>query len=209
MNLKSFPLTTFLTSVAKLSQLPADMGSEIAFAGRSNAGKSSAINAITGVKGLAKTSKTPGRTQLLNFFMLDEQHRLVDLPGYGYAKVTERIKLRWQELLEEYFTHRTSLVCLVLVMDARHPLKEFDQQMLQWANHYQLPIHILLTKADKLSPSAAAQTLQQVKKTLTDFTAPISVQLFSAPKGTGVTEARKFLLTKLFDAHNNNNHEIA
>jgi GTP-binding protein len=199
MNLKAFPLTTFLISAAKLSQLPPDTGAEIAFAGRSNAGKSSALNAITGVKGLAKTSKTPGRTQLLNFFALAEQHRLVDLPGYGYAKVTEATKLRWQELLEQYLTHRTSLCCLVLVMDIRHPLKEFDQQMLQWANHYQLPVHILLTKADKLSHGAAMQTLQQVKKALADFSAPITTQLFSALKNTGISEARKFLLAKLFN----------
>jgi GTP-binding protein len=199
MSLKAFPPTTFLISAAKLSQLPSDNGAEIAFAGRSNSGKSSAINAITGAKGLAKTSKTPGRTQLLNFFTLDEQHRLVDLPGYGYAKVTESIKLRWQELLEEYLTHRTSLCCLVLVMDIRHPLKEFDQQMLQWANHYQLAVHVLLTKADKLSHGAAMQTLQQVKKTLADFSTPMGAQLFSSLKSTGVTEARKFLLTTLFN----------
>lgn len=197
---KTFPKTAFLTSAAKLSQLPSDEGAEIAFAGRSNAGKSSAINAITGVNGLAKTSKTPGRTQLLNVFTLDDKHRLVDLPGYGYAKVTEEIKRRWQELLEQYLTHRQSLRCLILVMDIRHPLKEYDQQMLQWSDHYQLPVHILLTKADKLSHGAALQTLNQVKKTLATFSVSTTVQLFSSSKNTGLPEARKQLLNVLFTA---------
>lgn len=199
MNHNPFPPTSFLISAAKLAQLPPDEGVEIAFAGRSNAGKSSAINAITGVKGLAKTSKTPGRTQLLNVFTLDEQHRLVDLPGYGYAKVNEEIKQRWQKLLENYLTHRQSLSCLILVMDIRHPLKEYDKQMLHWANHYQLPVHLLLTKTDKLSRGAATQTLQQVKKSLADLSVPITMQLFSALKGTGIPEARKQLLTTLFN----------
>jgi GTP-binding protein len=199
MSKTAFPKTTFLLSVGNLSQLPEDSGAEIAFAGRSNAGKSSAINAITGVKGLAKTSKTPGRTQLLNFFIIDEEHRLVDLPGYGYAKVPEATKVRWQKLLERYLVTRQSLRCLILVMDIRHPLKEFDQHMLMWAAQQQLPVHILLTKADKLSRGAAHRTLQQIKSVLPEYHITTSIQLFSAQDGTGVMEARKQLLTTSFE----------
>ncbi|MES9938030.1 MAG: ribosome biogenesis GTP-binding protein YihA/YsxC, partial [Sedimenticola sp.] len=137
----------FLTSAAKLNQSPADEGIEVAFAGRSNAGKSSAINTLCQQRNLARTSKTPGRTQLLNFFTLDEQRRLVDLPGYGYAKVAEKVKLQWQKELAAYLEQRQSLRGIILLVDVRHPLKEFDQQMLDWSAQIDLPVHILLTKA--------------------------------------------------------------
>ncbi len=185
-----FQQTTFLLSVAKLSQLPPDQGAEVAFAGRSNAGKSSALNAITGIKNIARTSKTPGCTQLLNFFAVDEKRRLVDLPGYGYAKVPEEVKLRWQKTLGEYLTLRQTLRGLVLVTDIRHPLNPFDNQMLNWSRQQQLPVHLLLTKADKLSRGAAHATLQQVQNALQEFDLLPTVQLFSAKSGLGIQEAR-------------------
>jgi len=191
---KSLQQTTFLTSVAQVKQLPADQGAEVAFAGRSNAGKSSAINAITGVKNLAKTSKTPGCTQLLNFFNLDDKRRLVDLPGYGYAKVPVAIKERWQRTLEHYLINRSSLRGLILVTDIRHPLNPFDQQMLAWAAQTQLPIHLLLTKADKLTHGQAKAVLQQVKNNLAGQSITHSIQLFSAKSGIGLDEARSHLL---------------
>lgn len=141
----------FLKSAAQLSQLPNDNGIEIAFAGRSNAGKSTAINVLTGIKGLAKTSKTPGRTQLINLFAIDDQRRLVDLPGYGYAAVPQAVKERWQQTLSRYLQNRQCLRGLILLMDIRHPLTEFDQHIIQWATSAKLPIYILLTKADKLA----------------------------------------------------------
>lgn len=188
-----FPPCTFLTSAAQLKQLPSDTVAEVAFAGRSNAGKSSAINAITGQKNLARASKTPGRTQLINFFTLDNQRHLVDLPGYGYAKVSAEIKERWQKTLAQYLETRESLTGLILVSDIRHPLKEYDQQMLYWATDRQLPVHILLTKADKLSRGAALTTLQQVKKALHEFNT-VTCQLFSAHSHLGLDEARKQIL---------------
>lgn len=190
----TFPPVTFLISAAALAQLPFDQGAEVAFAGRSNVGKSSALNAITGVRGLARTSKTPGRTQLINFFSLDNTRRVVDLPGYGYAKVPLEIKARWEKTLAQYLETRTSLRGLVLLMDIRHPLKEFDKNMLAWASQRQLPLHILLTKADKLSRSVALRTLQQVNKALVEYPSATSIQLFSAQSGLGLAEARKHLL---------------
>lgn len=179
----------FLMSAAELSQLPPDQGREIAFAGRSNAGKSSALNTLTGQKGLARVSKTPGRTQLINVFPISETEALIDLPGYGYAKVPERVKRQWQGLLPVYLTEREALVGLVLIMDSRHPLREFDQQMLDWTGAAGLPVHILLSKADKLSRGAAGNTLQAVRRELADRVPPVSVQLFSAPDGRGTEEA--------------------
>ncbi|WP_455199568.1 ribosome biogenesis GTP-binding protein YihA/YsxC [Kaarinaea lacus] len=182
-------------SAAKLSQLPADEGLEVAFAGRSNAGKSSAINRITGQKSLARTSKTPGRTQLINFFSLDEMRRLVDLPGYGYAKVSEDIKRRWQQTMEQYLANRRCLRGLVLLMDVRHPLKEIDQQLLSWCWHVGMPVHILLTKADKLKRGQAQNTLLKIRREI-DSHGPeglTSVQLFSALKGTGLDEVYRVL----------------
>jgi GTP-binding protein len=178
----------FIISVASLAQLPFDAGREVAFAGRSNAGKSSAINTITNIRGLAHTSKTPGRTQLINFFELDDERRLVDLPGYGYAKVPERIKRQWQQLLEDYLQGRNSLCGLVLVMDVRHPMTEFDEQMLLWANAVEMPVHILLTKSDKLKRGAASTALLQVRKAVAEYTNPITVQLFSSLKRDGVEQ---------------------
>ncbi|WP_428609431.1 ribosome biogenesis GTP-binding protein YihA/YsxC [Sedimenticola sp.] len=184
---------TFLTSAAKLEQSPPDTGAEVAFAGRSNAGKSSAINALCQQKSLARTSKTPGRTQLLNFFALDAEHRLVDLPGYGYAKVAEKIKLQWQAELAAYLEQRKSLRGVILLADVRHPLKEFDLQMLEWSGNIQLPVHILLTKADKLKRGAAAKSLLQVKKALKEINGIHSAQLFSALKREGIDEAHAVL----------------
>jgi len=183
----------FLTSAAKLSQCPPDEGFEVAFAGRSNAGKSSAINAICDHRGLTKVSKTPGRTQLINFFELDEHRRLVDLPGYGFAKVSVKIKREWQRNLAEYLERRQCLRGLILLMDVRHPLKEFDLQMLEWAAHVGLPVHVLLTKADKLKRGAASSTLLKVRKALEEMEGEFSVQLFSALKRTGIDEVHGVL----------------
>ncbi|MCB1775543.1 MAG: YihA family ribosome biogenesis GTP-binding protein [Gammaproteobacteria bacterium] len=178
----------FLTSAAKLKQAPADSGYEIAFAGRSNAGKSSAINTICDQKTLARTSKTPGRTQLLNFFSIDDERRLVDLPGYGYAKVAEGIKREWQGALSAYLEQRECLRGLMLMMDIRHPLKDFDLQMLNWADQIALPVHILLTKADKLKKGQAASTVLQVRARLQKMNDNFTVQRFSSLKRTGIDE---------------------
>jgi len=181
----------FLLSAAKLNQLPSDEGFEAAFAGRSNAGKSSALNVITQKPGLARTSKTPGRTQLINVFTLDEDRRLVDLPGYGYAKVSEDVKRRWQATLAQYLETRLCLKGLILLMDIRHPLKALDENMLAWAYARGLAIHILLTKADKLSRSAGLQVLQGVNKVLNQKGYDkelVSAQLFSALAKTGLEE---------------------
>ena len=183
----------FLTSAARLEQSPPDQGLEVAFAGRSNAGKSSAINALCQQKSLARTSKTPGRTQLLNFFALDDSHRLVDLPGYGYAQVAEKIKLQWQAELAAYLEQRQSLRGVILLADVRHPLKEFDLQMLEWSSSIQLPVHILLTKADKLKRGAASSSLLQVERLLKGMTGEHSVQLFSALKRQGIDQVHAVL----------------
>ncbi|AMO73595.1 MULTISPECIES: ribosome biogenesis GTP-binding protein YihA/YsxC [Pseudomonas] len=184
---------TFLISAAKVEQCPEDSGREVAFAGRSNAGKSSALNALTHAN-LARTSKTPGRTQLLNFFRLDDERRLVDLPGYGYAKVPIPLKLHWQQHLEAYLSSRESLAGVVLMMDIRHPLTEFDRLMLDWAQASRLPIHVLLTKADKLAFGAAKNALLKVRREIQQGWGDVaSVQLFSAPKREGVEEAQQVL----------------
>jgi GTP-binding protein len=178
----------YLTSAAKLAQCPPDTGWEVAFAGRSNAGKSSAINSLTHNKKLAKTSKTPGRTQLLNFFELSASQRLVDLPGYGFAKVPLAVKREWTKQLENYLQKRRSLRGLILLMDVRHPLQPFDQQMLDWALAASMPVHILLTKADKLKRGAASSALLQVRTHLEPQQELASVQLFSALKHDGHKE---------------------
>lgn len=188
-----FRLASFLTSANKISQLPPDEGLEVAFAGRSNAGKSSALNALTDQRSLARTSKTPGRTQLINFFTIDEQRRLVDLPGYGYAKVPEAIKRHWQQVLAEYLQVRTCLRGLVLLMDIRHPLKEFDRQMLDWCASREMPVHILLTKADKLNRGPAGSALQQVRKVLKTEYPQATVQLFSSLDKQGLELAQEQL----------------
>lgn len=183
----------FQTSAERLAQAPEDAGWEVAFAGRSNAGKSSAINAVTGHKALARTSKTPGRTQLINFFSLDDERRLVDLPGYGFAKAPEAIKRRWRHSMEEYLAGRRSLRGLVLVMDVRHPLTEFDRMMIEWCAHQGLPIHLLLTKADKLKRGPATATLHQVRRAVADLGELAGAQLFSALKRTGIEELQAVL----------------
>ncbi|MDG1988024.1 MAG: ribosome biogenesis GTP-binding protein YihA/YsxC [Halieaceae bacterium] len=186
--LLNFRATSFLISAAKISQCPDDSGGEVAFAGRSNAGKSSAINCLTGNKKLARTSKTPGRTQLLNFFNLSEGCRLVDLPGYGFAKVPEKTKRDWNRLMENYLKYRQSLRGLILLMDCRHPLQPFDQQMLAWAMAAQMPTHILLTKSDKMKKGPAKAALLAVSSKIEVYGGLISVQLFSAEKNTGLSE---------------------
>jgi GTP-binding protein len=178
----------FLISAGTAAQFPQGEGLEVAFAGRSNAGKSSAINALCDNRGLAKTSKTPGRTRLINFFALDESRRLVDLPGYGYAKVPITVKQEWEALLEKYLMQTQQLRGLVIIMDIRHPYREFDQKMLDWCQHYHLPAHILLTKADKLSRGAQAKSLQQVKKELKLAGYEASVQAFSASNHQGMEQ---------------------
>jgi GTP-binding protein len=183
----------FLTSASKLAQCPGDEGWEVAFAGRSNAGKSSAINSLTNNKKLARTSKTPGRTQLLNFFRLSERQRLVDLPGYGFARVPQSVKEEWTRQLEHYLAKRQCLRGLILLMDVRHPLQPFDQQMLDWALAASMPVHILLTKADKLKNGPAKSALLNVRKQLRQHDDLISVQLFSALKHTGHDELKAVL----------------
>ena len=179
----------YTISATQLSELPPDTGIEVAFAGRSNAGKSSAINTITDQKSLARISKTPGRTQMINFFAIDEQRALVDLPGYGYAKVPEKMKVRWQQTLGKYLETRQALRGLMLMMDIRHPLKEFDVQMIRWANQSKLSVHILLTKSDKLKHGASMACLHQVTAELKKLDLNASVQLFSSLKNTGKDEA--------------------
>jgi GTP-binding protein len=194
-----FRQTVFLTSVPKAGLAPPDKGAEIAFAGRSNAGKSSALNTITEQRSLARTSKTPGRTQQINFFDLGENHRLVDLPGFGYAKVAQAMKERWQRNLTEYLHIRQSLRGLILLMDCRHPLTDYDQQILMWCADVGLPAHILLTKSDKLKRGPAGNKLLVVRKHLPELHPDASVQLFSALKKTGVDEARQVLSDWLCD----------
>lgn len=184
---------SFLISAAKVDQCPEDQGHEVAFAGRSNAGKSSALNTLTHAS-LARTSKTPGRTQLLNFFQLDDERRLVDLPGYGYAKVPIPLKQHWQKHLEAYLGSRESLRGLILMMDIRHPLTEFDQLMLDWSVASQMPMHILLTKADKLAFGAAKNALLKVQQDIRKrWGEGVSIQLFSAPKRQGIEQAHAVL----------------
>ncbi len=189
----------FLTSAAKLSQLPPDEGMEVAFAGRSNVGKSSLINALTDNKKLAKTSKTPGRTQLINLFTLDDTRRLVDLPGYGYAKVSKAMKDQWNANLSAYLEERNCLQGLVLIMDIRHPLKEFDQWMLEWCHNSQLPTHIVLNKSDKLKRGAAKTALLQVKQALKNFD-QVSLQLFSCHTKDGFDQLQQRLDQWFFEA---------
>jgi len=188
--MSAYPEARFISSAHRPGQFLPDEGREVAFAGRSNAGKSSAINAILGRRGLARTSQTPGRTQLVNFFSVGEDLRITDLPGYGYARVPEAVRRHWGQLMDTYFRERRSLAGLFLVMDVRHPLTEFDSRMLAWAGSVGCPVHVLLTKADKLSRGKAAATRHGVVKALGPDT---GVQLFSALKATGVDEARRVL----------------
>ncbi|WP_372742878.1 ribosome biogenesis GTP-binding protein YihA/YsxC [Neptunomonas sp.] len=196
----------FSISADKLSQCPDDSGAEVAFAGRSNAGKSSAINALTNNSKLARTSKTPGRTQLINFFDLNiEGLRLVDLPGYGYAKVPIAMKEHWQKHLDQYLQQRASLKGVVLVMDIRHPMKEFDLMMVEWCQSTHVPLHVLLTKADKLKRGPAQSTLLSLRKELTALLGDkVTIQSFSALKRTGIDTLSARLdewLSQGFDKH--------
>ena len=188
----------FLTSAAQFKGLPPDEGREVAFAGRSNAGKSSAINVLCDQRGLARTSKTPGRTQMINFFTLDGQRRLVDLPGYGYARVPVAMRDAWRRLMSRYLGERQSLVGLVVVMDIRHPLTVQDREMLGWAAARRLPVHVLLTKADKLRRGPAMDTARQVAAALGEAGIEATVQPFSALRREGVDDARGILDAWLF-----------
>nr|WP_275659200.1 ribosome biogenesis GTP-binding protein YihA/YsxC [Shewanella sp. Isolate8] len=184
-----FRQAKFLISAPDIAHLdehlPGDVGVEIAFAGRSNAGKSSALNQLTEQKNLARTSKTPGRTQLINVFALDEHRRLVDLPGYGFAQVPLAMKKKWQQALGQYLQERACLSGLVVLMDIRHPLKDLDMQMIEWAVDCDIPVLALLTKCDKLAQSARMKTVNEVRKALADFGDGVKVEPFSSLKGTG------------------------
>ena len=188
----------FLMSAPKLNLCVEDTGYEIAFAGRSNAGKSSAINALTNQKQLARASKKPGRTQMINFFSLgNPDQRLVDLPGYGYAAVPEAMKLVWQKELENYLIHRQSLQGLVLLMDIRHPLQHFDVMMLEWAYSRKLFVHVLLTKSDKLNRGPASKVLQEVQQQLRKMKLQFSIQLFSSMNKQGLEELASVMAGRL------------
>ncbi|MDJ0758600.1 MAG: ribosome biogenesis GTP-binding protein YihA/YsxC [Woeseiaceae bacterium] len=185
-----YPDAVFIKSANALSQFVPDTGGEVAFAGRSNAGKSSAINIIVNRRQFARTSKTPGRTQLVNFFSLDGDRRIVDLPGYGFARVADAMREHWGNLIADYFETRKSLKGLILIVDIRRQLTDFDRQMLEFAESVGLPVHVLLTKSDKLKRGQAANALLAVRKELGDRA---SVQLFSALKRSGEDEARRVL----------------
>ncbi|MBS9429264.1 ribosome biogenesis GTP-binding protein YihA/YsxC [Photorhabdus akhurstii] len=189
----NYHMTRFITSAPDIRHLPQDMGIEVAFAGRSNAGKSSALNALTKQKSLARTSKTPGRTQLINLFEVEEGIRLVDLPGYGYAEVPEEMKRKWQKALGEYLQKRECLIGLVVLMDIRHPLKDLDQQMIQWAVAMQVPVMVLLTKADKLASGARKSQLNKVRDALLALNGDIQVEYFSTPKKIGIDKLQQKL----------------
>jgi len=196
----SYRKAKFLLSCPSLKGCPDDNGYEVIFAGRSNAGKSSAINTLTEQKKLAKVSRTPGRTQHLVFFELDEQRRLVDLPGYGYAKVPDAVKQKWNQNMSEYFDNRNCLKGAILVMDCRHPLKPFDEMMLQWCINNDVDTSILLTKSDKLKKGAASSTKLAVKNAVKEIP-NINVQLFSSLKKEGVSELCQYL-DKIFELNN-------
>lgn len=183
-----FQQATFVQSATQASSLPPERGIEIAFAGRSNSGKSSTINKVCSQRSLARTSKTPGRTQLINFFALPDANYLVDLPGYGYAKVPLNVKMQWQQFIEAYLSTRSTLKGLILVMDIRHPLTEFDSILLNWAQYRGLAVHILLNKTDKISRGAAGNTLLEVRKALQQQGEQVTVQLFSAETGQGLEQ---------------------
>jgi GTP-binding protein len=188
--MSEYPLAHFLNSAWQPHQFPSDDGVEVAFAGRSNSGKSSAINAITGRNGLARVSKTPGRTQLINFFELDGPRRLVDLPGYGYAKVPQKMQQHWRSLLIGYFEKRHSLAGCVLIVDSRRGMQDFDRQMLEWSLTSQVPVHVLFTKSDKLTQSEYSK----VKKAANDELGSVAtLQFFSSTTKRGVPEARQAL----------------
>lgn len=189
----NYQRATFAISAPDIHALPADTGIEVAFAGRSNAGKSSALNTLTRQNSLARTSKTPGRTQLINTFNLDAERRLIDLPGYGFAKVPLAVKLKWQKSLAEYLMKRQSLKGLVVLMDIRHPLKDLDQDLIRWAVDSELPVLLLLTKADKLGPGARKKTLLEVREASLAFMGNITVHAFSSLNKLGLPEMEQVL----------------
>lgn len=188
-----FRNAAFEISVAQPSGLPPPVGAEIAFAGRSNSGKSSAINTLVGHTRLAFVSKTPGRTQLINLFRMRNGAALVDLPGYGFAQVPLAVRLQWQGLLEHYLTRRGNLVGLVLIMDSRRPLTDLDWKMIGWFGPTGRPIHCLLTKSDKLTRQEQTKTLRETRTALAEFGERITVQMFSSLKKTGMEEAEKII----------------
>ena len=189
----NYQKATFLTSAPDIKALPADTGIEVAFAGRSNAGKSSALNTLTRQNGLARTSKTPGRTQLINTFALAENQRLIDLPGYGFAKVPLAVKEKWQKALSEYLMKRQSLKGIVVLMDIRHPLKDLDQDLIHWAVQSNLQVLLLLTKADKLSPGPRKKVLLEVTEASMAFLGDVTVQVFSSLTKLGLPELEQKL----------------
>jgi GTP-binding protein len=189
----NYQQTSFLTSAPDINALPPDTGIEVAFAGRSNAGKSSALNTLTRQNSLARTSKTPGRTQLINTFRLADEKRLIDLPGYGFAKVPLAVKEKWQKSLGEYLMKRQSLKGLVVLMDIRHPLKDLDQQLIHWAVQSNLSVLLLLTKADKLSPGPRKKTLLEVREASLAFMGDVTVHTFSSLNKQGLTELEQVL----------------
>ena len=186
-----FQHVRFLKSASTVRDFPEDAGAEVAFCGRSNAGKSSAINAICQQNSLARTSKTPGRTRLINFFKLGSDARLVDLPGYGYAKAPAKVQQQWQNLMQSYLVHRHALCGLILLMDIRHPLTEIDWTMIQWSEHYRLPLYILLTKADKVNRNAMMKSHTRVASDLERHGFDAGTQIFSATRRTGISQAQK------------------
>ena len=185
-----FENAAFRISAPDISHLTDDSGIEIAFAGRSNAGKSSALNALTRQKSLARTSKTPGRTQLINVFEIEEGKRLIDLPGYGFAKVPYEVKKKWQKALGEYLQKRESLKGIVVLMDIRHPLKDLDKQLILWAIESEIPVLALLTKADKLKQGVRSKTVKDVKAAIVEFGGDVTVMAFSSLKLTGLPELK-------------------
>lgn len=187
---RNYHMAKFVISAPDIRHLPSDTGIEVAFAGRSNAGKSSALNTLTQQKSLARTSKTPGRTQLINLFEVEEGIRLVDLPGYGYAEVPEEMKRKWQKALGEYLQKRECIKGLVVLMDIRHPLKDLDMQMIEWSVAMSVPILVLLTKADKIASGARKKQLMTVKNILAELGGDIEVEYFSALKKIGVDKLR-------------------
>ncbi|MDX1698410.1 MAG: ribosome biogenesis GTP-binding protein YihA/YsxC [Thiohalobacterales bacterium] len=185
--------TRFILGSPDIRRAPPDSGAEVAFAGRSNAGKSSALNTITGQRGLARISKAPGRTREINFFQVSADRRLVDLPGYGYARVSRAMQQEWQKNITRYLEMRRSLHGVILLMDIRHPLKDLDRQLIAWCHAAGLPIHVLLTKADKLKRGPAANTLLKTRKELATLHPQASIQLFSAHTGTGCETVQEVL----------------
>ncbi|MEE9425097.1 MAG: ribosome biogenesis GTP-binding protein YihA/YsxC [Methylococcales bacterium] len=196
----------FMLSVVRMNDAPADEGWEVAFAGRSNAGKSSGLNALASQNSLARTSKTPGRTRELNYFEIDAQRRIVDLPGYGYAKVSRQMQNQWRNLLDDFLQNRQSLQGILIFMDIRHPMSNYDLQLINWCEQSHLPLHILLTKADKLGYGAAKSTLLKIQRELEPANIPASAQTFSSLKKTGLDEAYE-VLDSWFQLHNTGNQK--